>query len=216
MKAGLFGGTFNPIHNGHIAVIKHVKKEFKLEKIYLIPSALPPHKPDKDLAAASQRYDMVVQTIENLSGFHVSDKEVKRDGPSYTIDTISEFKKETDIGTQLFLIMGSDAFFDITTWKNNTRIFEEISVIVMLRPGDEKNIDNMDRFIDEKISKGYKFDHNINAFFHEKKKSVHICNVPKIQISSTMIRNLAKQKKSIKNLVPLNVENLIIKKGLYL
>ncbi len=94
MKFGLFGGTFNPIHNGHIKVICHVKERFGLDEVYLIPSAVPPHKSDIDLAAAKDRLDMVQCSINNIPGLIASDAEIRRKGPSFTIDTIKQFEEK--------------------------------------------------------------------------------------------------------------------------
>src|SRR3989339_2108653 len=148
MKIGLFGGTFNPFHNGHIRIIEHVKDAFRLEKLFLIPSATPPHKPNTDLAPANDRFDMVRQGIQGREGFIVSDKELIRKGPSFSIDTIEDFK--TDLGKEadLFLLMGSDAFFDIPTWRQKDRIFDSVKIIVMLR-GHFENHDAFISFIDE-------------------------------------------------------------------
>ncbi|MBT6338982.1 MAG: nicotinate-nicotinamide nucleotide adenylyltransferase, partial [Desulfobacula sp.] len=84
MKAGLFGGTFNPFHNGHIEIIQYVKDRYGLNKIFLIPSATPPHKPDINLAPANDRFEMVSQSLQDHENFFVSDKELIREGPSFT------------------------------------------------------------------------------------------------------------------------------------
>ena len=214
MKIGLFGGTFNPFHNGHIGIIEHVKKAYGLETIYLIPSATPPHKPNTDLAPANDRFDMVRQGIQGREGFIVSDKELIRKGPSFSIDTIEDFK--TDLGKEadLFLLMGSDAFFDIPTWRQKDRIFDSVKIIVMLR-GHFENHDAFISFIDEHISKGYIFNEQDNRFFHEKKQTIYLCRVPRIDISSTMIRERVKNGKSIEGLVPADVLKIIHEKELY-
>ncbi len=214
MNIGLFGGTFNPFHNGHIGIIEHVKKQFRLEKIFLIPSATPPHKPDTNLASADDRFNMVKTSLEVLDDFFVSDKELVREGPSFTIDTINEFKNEYEDSTCFYLLMGSDAFLDITTWKHKDKIFEIVPIIIMLR-GIWQNYDTIASFIDENISKEYIFNKEDNCFCHKAKKIIKICNVPKIDISSTMIRKLVKNRKPIKGLVPKNVEKIIIRKDLY-
>jgi len=214
MKIGLFGGTFNPFHNGHIGIIEHIKKTYGLEIIYIIPSATPPHKPDTDLAPANDRFEMVRQSIEGRKGFIVSDKELIRKGPSFTIDTIKEFKNELGETADLFLLMGSDAFFDIPTWRQKNRIFESVKIIVMLR-GHFKNHDAFISFIDEHISKGYIFNEQDNRFFHEKKQTICLCRVPRIDISSTMIRERVKYGKSIEGLVPSGVLKIIHEKELY-
>ena len=214
MKAGLFGGTFNPFHNGHIEIIQYVKDRYGLEKIFLIPSATPPHKPDINLAPANDRFEMVKQSLKGHENFFVSDKELIRKGPSFTIDTINEFKKEYGPTTLFYLLMGSDAFLDITTWKHKDQIFEAIQIIIMLR-GHWENYNAIVSFIDENISKGYIFNEQDNTFSHKKKQKIIICKVPKINISSTMIRDRVKNNQSIKDLVPANIEKIIRTKELY-
>lgn len=219
MEAGLFGGTFNPLHNGHIGIIKYVKQAFHLQKIFLFPSATPPHKSITDLAPARDRLEMVKGWAENREGFYASDIELKRKGPSFTIDTINDlkngaFKKPHGSRLHFSLLMGSDAFFDIITWKKQNLIFQAIPIIVMLR-GDQTGIDPIASFIDEYISKGYRLDKGLTQFTHEHLQPVRICNVPKIDISSTMIRARVKKNQSINGLVPANVENIIKKKDLY-
>lgn len=214
MNIGLFGGTFNPFHNGHIGIIQHVKKIYGLEKFFLIPSATPPHKPDTNLASVNDRFKMVKESIKEHEGFIVSDKELVRGGPSFTIDTINEFKKESDDNTCFYLLMGSDAFLDITTWKKKDQIFETVQIIIMLR-GHWDNYNAIVSFIDENISKGYIFNKMDNTFSHKEKQKIMICKVPKIDISSTMIRERVKNNDPIKDLVPENVEKIIRTKDLY-
>jgi len=214
MKAGLFGGTFNPFHNGHIGIIEHVQKKYELKKIFLIPSSTPPHKPYLNLAPAKDRFAMVKESLKDHKGFLLSDKELIRKGPSFTIDTINEFKKEYGQDIQFFLLIGSDAFLDITTWKHKDKIFEAIQIIIMLR-GHWKNYNAIVSFIDENISKGYTFNEQDNTFSHKKKQQIIICKVPKIDISSTMIRTRVKNNEPIKDLVPATVEKIIRTKELY-
>jgi len=214
MEIGLFGGTFNPFHYGHIRIIEHVKNIFGLETIFLIPSATPPHKPDIDLAPAEDRYEMVKQSFQGREGFVVSDKELTRKGPSFTIDTIEDFKKDLGKKAEISLLMGSDAFFDIPTWRQKDKIFDSVDIIVMLR-GPFKNHHDFVSFIDEYISKGYIFNETDHGFFHEKKQKIYLCRVPRIDISSTMIRERVKSGKSIEGLVPAGVLKIIYEKELY-
>ncbi len=214
MNIGLFGGTFNPFHNGHIGIIDHVKEQYGLEKIFFIPSATPPHKSDINLACANDRFNMVKTSLETFDDFFVSDKELTREGPSFTIDTINEFRNEHDSSTRFYLLMGSDAFLDITTWKDKDKIFKIVPIIIMLR-GFWQNYDTIASFIDENISKEYIFNREDNGFRHRTKQKILLCSVPKIDISSTMIRKLVKDRKPIKNLVPADVEKIITAKELY-
>ncbi len=214
MRFGLFGGTFNPFHNGHIGISQHVLEYYGLEKIFFIPSATPPHKSITHLAPAKVRYEMVKQSLTSYENLLVSDKELNRKGPSYTIDTINAFKKEYPKDTEFFLLMGSDAFLDITTWKATDQLFKTIKIIVMLR-GSWKNTDNMASFIDENISKGYIFNSSDNAFSHADNQKIIICQVPRIDISSTMVREQIKKQVSVSGLVPEPVEQMIRTKELY-
>ncbi|OQY53289.1 MAG: nicotinate (nicotinamide) nucleotide adenylyltransferase [Desulfobacteraceae bacterium 4572_89] len=214
MNTGLFGGTFNPLHNGHIGIIKYVKQAYQLQKVFLFPSATPPHKPNSNLAPARDRLEMVTGSVKDLDGVYASDIELKRKGPSFTIDTINAFKKNHGLNLNFFLLMGSDAFFDITTWKSRELIFKAVPIIVMLR-GKMREIKTIASFIDEHVSKGYSLDAGQNKFTHGQMQPIHICNVPKIDISSTMIRTRVKENRSITGLVPINVENIISKKDLY-
>lgn len=214
MKIGLFGGTFNPFHNGHIGITQHVQNIHKLEKIFFIPSATPPHKPGSDLVPARDRYEMVQKSLENHDTLLVSDKELNRHGPSYTIDTINAFKKEHGPLTEFYLLMGSDAFLDINTWKATQALFKAVKIIIMLR-GDWKNTARIASFIDQHISKGYTYYQSNSTFCHDSLKDISICKVPRIDISSTMVREQIKKNISIRNLVPKPVEQMIRTKELY-
>ncbi len=215
MDIGLFGGTFNPFHNGHLGIIRHVKKSFNLEKIFLIPSATPPHKPSTNLAPAKYRFQMVKESLKHQQGLLASDRELLRKGPSYTIDTINEFKNEFGPEANFYLLMGSDAFLDITTWERKNQIFDAVKIIIMLR-GDWADYTPIVSFIDENISKGYSFNKQGSHFSHETKNTIFICKVPKIDISSSMIRVRIRRCSPIKELVPEPVEKIITTKELYI
>lgn len=220
MNVGLFGGTFNPIHQGHIDVITYVKVSFHIDTVHLIPSAIPPHKTAGTLASAKDRFQMVQQAVLNISGLMVSDVELTREGKSFSIDTISHFRNKMDADGKLYFIMGSDAFFDIGSWKNSAEIFRLTDIIVMRRAGDTRKLEDIELFLKSMISSGYSISQALNgqyanAVVHKELKSVHICNVPEIYISSTQIREKIRKQESIKGLVPPSVESTIIKKRLY-
>lgn len=212
MDAGLFGGTFNPLHNGHLGIIQYVKDHCGLDKVFLYPSATPPHKSPSDLAPALDRMKMVEDAVVNRPGFFASDIELQRQGPSFTIDTINAFKKAHP-ATVFHLLMGSDAFLDITTWKQNETIFKTVPLIVMLR-GEHNSLGPIASYIDEQISKGYKLKTD-TCFVHDHLHPIRICHVPRIDISSTQIRTRVKQGQPLTGLVPEHVETLIRTKDLY-
>lgn len=217
MNSGLFGGTFNPLHNGHLDTLRVVRENFGLDRVYLIPCAVPPHKSSSGLASGSDRLEMINRSIENIPGFFSSAMELERGGPSYTIDTVTEFKKRDTDGTIPHLIIGSDAFLDITTWERFSAIFEETPVIVMTRPGSRSDFREISRFIQQEISAGYRFSQKERAFVHDgTKHNIRIAQVPLIDISSTRIRELVRSGKPFGHLVPPPVEQIIVEKGLYL
>ena len=136
MRIGLFGGTFNPIHNGHLWAALEVKSGFNLDQIYLIPAAVPPHKTPGMVANAADRLRMIHLAIADLSGIAVADVELRRPGPSYTIDTVKHFKHTLKKGSRIYLVMGLDAFLEINTWKSYKELLEQIAFIVVARPSE--------------------------------------------------------------------------------
>jgi nicotinate-nucleotide adenylyltransferase len=216
MIEGLFGGTFNPLHRGHLDVIAHVKKSFNLTRVHLIPSAIPPHKSFTDLAPARDRFEMVERSIAGIDGLVASEVEFNRKGPSFTVDTVNHFRKNLPPGTDLRLIVGSDAFFEMDTWQQSREIFSLISIIVMIRPGQEKRSKSVASFLKDVISEDYRPSNGQEHFTHPVLKSVYVCKVPEIDISSTLIRQRVKEHLPMDTLVPDPVEEIIKIKGLYL
>jgi len=216
MKEGLFGGTFNPLHNGHIQVISHVRNAFGIDRIHLIPSAVPPHKSFQNLAPAWDRFEMIHKTVASIPGLCASDLELRRTGPSFTIDTIKQFVDATDSGIELYFILGTDAFFDMDTWKQTCEIFKKINIIIMTRAGEKRRSMTIADFLASQVPYTHRFNKASMTFYQPELKSVCICKTPEIQISSTLIRHRVKNNQSIHSLVPGPVEDIIIKKGLYL
>ena len=221
IRIGLFGGTFNPIHLGHIQVVREVKTGFGLDKILIIPSALPPHKELDGVVNAEDRLEMIRLAFSDDPNFVISDVELKRSGPSYTIDTVRHFKTTSPENAELYLIMGLDAFLEIDTWKSYDDLFLLIPFIVMSRAINKENSAEVEwkslkNYLQSKISKGYTFSPTQSSFIHDKKQPVRLFNVTPVDISSTTIRKRIKEGRSIKGLVPDIVENFIKIKGLYL
>ncbi len=217
-KTGLFGGTFNPIHNGHIKTIQSVRQQFALDRVCFIPSAAPPHKPDTAaLAPARDRLEMVEKSVAKIPGFCVSDIELKRQGPSYTIDTVLQITSTAALGQTFFLIIGSDAFMEIRTWKDYRQLLRLVDLIVMQRALHTVPEQEIDQFVMTELSSRYSlFSESPAVFTHPKNRSIFICNPPQIPISSTQIRQRVRQFKPFDHLVPEACEKIIIEKGLYL
>lgn len=221
MRIGLFGGTFNPIHKGHIQVALKVNRTFSLDKILFIPSALPPHKEPGDVVDVKDRLEMIHQALMPYSGFDISDVEIKRPGPSYTIDTVRYFRRIMDDNTNLYLLLGLDAFLEIDTWKSYADLFILIPFIVIMRTcerqsGAANGKNAIEDYLKSRVSDGYQYSPQRSCFSHENKHPVFILDVAPIDISSTDIRRLVHKGDSIERMVPDVVENFIKRKGLYL
>jgi len=135
MRIGIFGGSFNPIHIGHLLVAQDILEQLKLDKILFIPAFDPPHK--KNLLPFHHRYKMLKLAIENNPCFEISNIEAKRKGKSWTVDTLSELQKEYPFD-QLYLIMGTDQFAILKNWKEPARLFQMAKVCVISRPGQKR------------------------------------------------------------------------------
>jgi nicotinate-nucleotide adenylyltransferase len=213
MSVGLFGGTFNPIHSGHLRAASEVAEEFNLERIFLIPASFPPHKEIYGIAPPEKRLEMTRLAVEGTPVFSVSDVELKRSGISYTIDTVKYFKRVYTGQDTLFLIMGMDAFLEVDTWKSFKELFQLIPVIIMERPSMDhrghviKN--DLREFIRDKISDAYQFNVDKACYSHHALHTIYHIKVSLLDISGTKIRDLIRKGRSIRFLVPENVEDYI-------
>ncbi len=187
MRIGILGGTFNPIHIGHLILAEETREKIGLEKIIFMPAYLPPHKVSSDIAAAQDRLKMVRLATAGNAFFSVSDIEIKRDGRSYTIDTVKELKLLYP-KDELYFIIGSDLLAYLEEWKDLDEIIKLLKFIVATRPG----------YPLEKIPS-------------------HIATIPirAVDISGFEIRKAIKEKKSFRYLVPEKVFDYVKKYKLY-
>lgn len=135
MKLGLLGGSFNPVHNGHLAIAHQTREALGLDQILFIPASHPPHKQSGSLAPAQDRYEMVRLAIASDPSLAISDVEIRRPGKSYSIDTIRLLQQEHGAHTQLFFLIGLDAFLDFPTWREPLTLLELCPFVVLSRPG---------------------------------------------------------------------------------
>lgn len=209
MKVGLFGGTFDPIHMGHLRAAEEVREMFSLDILYFIPVFVPPHKREKKIADYEDRMNMVRLSIKGNRSMKLSDVEKKRGGISYSYDTICYFE---DKFKDIYFILGVDAFNEINTWYRYKDLFFHTNFIVMVRPTVLKN--KGFELFPEEIKEHLKFEGD-RVFRHSSGKRIYFKDVTQLDISSTRIRHLIEQNKSIKYLVPDNVLSYIEKRGLY-
>ncbi len=213
MRLGLFGGTFNPIHLGHLRAGIEVREAFNLDKLLFIPSAHPPHKTADQVANAEDRLEMVRLAIQGEPSLEVSDVELARPGPSYTIETLQYFQDRFGSESDIYFIVGQDAFSEITTWKSYKALFGTAHFIVMTRP--RSNLRSLEDFIHTQISEGYQYDPTSNRYNHPEWCTIFCLNITHLDVSASQIRELIRQGRPIRFLVPGKVEDFILKKGLY-
>lgn len=188
MKIGILGGTFNPIHIGHLILGDEARRILNLDKLIFVPAYLPPHKEEEDLIDAEDRYKMVALAIKENPFFEVSKSEINRRDKSYSIQTIREFKDRFGEKAELFLITGSDVLEEISMWREIDKIFKLSNFIVANRPGYPTK---------------------------EIPPEVRLISIIAINLSSSGIRERIREGKSIRYLVPERVRQYIIKKKLY-
>ncbi len=200
MNIGIFGGTFNPVHKGHLIIAEEILVKKKLDEIIFIPSAKPPHKDNESIVDANLRLEMLKLATNHNNHFKTSDIEISREGYSYTIETM-EFFSEKYPHKNFFFIIGSDSVKNISTWKNANDLIAKFSFIIAERPDfnfTENLIDQtpLPKDLKNRLKKG-------------------IVSTPLIDISSTTIRNRCLNGDSIDGLVPKKVRDFIIDNGLY-
>ncbi len=204
MKIGLFGGTFNPIHYGHLRGAEEVREFFNLDRIIFIPAGNPPLK-SSDIADSLHRFKMTEIAILGNPYFEISDYEVKNEGPSYSIKTIAYFKKLYESHT-LFFIMGVDSFLELRLWHKHWELLKMIDFIVMSRPGFN-NFEESE-FIACKEKDGcYRIKNS--------EKRVFYLEILPCAISSSQLRELIRRGKSIRYLVPDRLMEYIKENQLY-
>ena len=123
-RIGIMGGTFNPIHKGHMAIVRAAKKQFRLNKVIFVPSGTPPHKTSEYIAPKEDRFNMVRLVIAGKKDYQISRAEIDRPGYSYAVDTFNELKKEFNKNAALYYIMGMDSINEILTWKKPMELFK--------------------------------------------------------------------------------------------
>ena len=210
-RVGLFGGTFNPIHLGHLRGAEEIRESFGLEEVIFTPAAIPPHKEAEGMMDPLHRLEMVQRATLKNPWFSVSDIELKRPGKSYSIDTLRYFK-EIHQGS-LFFILGGDAFFEIETWREYETLFSLCHFIVMTRPSSQKRGEAIE--LPEGLAPFFGYDPVIKGWVHVSGNHLYLKEITFLDISSTQVRELIEKGGSVRYLIPTEVEAYIEEKGLY-
>ncbi len=203
MTLGILGGTFDPIHNGHLAAATAAQQALRLDTITLIPSHIPPHRRLPVGATAEQRYSMAALAAAGCPGWTASRIEVDRQGASYTFDTLTELRESAGAGTQFFCILGADAFAEIDSWSRYPAVLDLAHFVVVSRPGI--TLDSLR----ERVPSA--FNHSSSS-----ESRVILVEAHTPDISSTDIRRRVRAGHSLSGLVPDAVAEYISTQRLYL
>ena len=223
MRIGIMGGTFDPIHLGHLRAAEEIYWAFDLDKIIFIPSSQPPHKDENRVAPSLHRYEMVSLATIFTPYFSVSSVEIDRPGRSYSVETVQELLKVYGKDTILYFIVGVDAFLEISTWKNAKELLATVQFIVTARPG--WRLDDVERSLSpEQLEKlgNPRFRYLKIAEIESEREIktpqkglVLLVEVISLDISSTEIRQLVEEGRSVRFLVPDTVAAYVDKNQLY-
>ncbi|XEC97610.1 nicotinate-nucleotide adenylyltransferase [Paenibacillus tarimensis] len=193
MQVGLMGGTFDPIHFGHLLAAESAREDFGLDEVWFIPSYTPPLKENEPAASPEERLEMVFRALDFQPYFRAVDIELERGGTSYTIDTVTALK-ELYPGREFSFIIGADRVNDLREWHRIEELAESVTFIALERPGVTMNESDVPDYLRGKIRR---------------------CEMPQIGISSTDIRNRRAQGRSIRFLLPDKVYQFIQRNGIY-
>lgn len=193
------GGTFDPIHYGHLVAAEVSREEFCLDKVIFMPSGRPPHKQQRIITDAEQRYLMAVLAVSSNPTFEVSRLEVDKDELTYTFDTVAELQRIYGENTKIYFITGADAVLELLTWYRIKELLGICSFIAVTRPGFDK----------------YDLEQKIGEITSKYNSEIICIEVPLLAISSTDIRERCRNGKTIKYLLPEAVEKYIGEKGFY-
>jgi nicotinate-nucleotide adenylyltransferase len=202
LRLGVMGGTFDPIHIGHLVTAEEARFQFGLDKVVFIPSAHPPHKTGEMQSPARERLRMVELAVEGNPALAVSDLEILRPGLSYTIDTLDELHRIHGAETVIYFITGADAILEILTWKDPEELLMQGRFIAATRPGYP--LHKLAEVLPE-----------FNSAGEEAMKRVYAMEIPALAISSTDIRQRVAQGRPFRYLVTGAVWKYIMERGLY-
>jgi nicotinate-nucleotide adenylyltransferase len=200
MRLGVFGGSFDPVHYGHLLLAETCREQAKLDQVWFTPAAVPPHKQSREMTAAKIRVEMLQLAVGGTEYFRVSTLEIDRGGVSYTVDTLTEMKHQL-VDAELFLLMGADSLNDFPTWRDPQSVCELAVPLVVRRAGSPPP----DLNVLAKIVDAQRLEQIRN----------HQVEMPVIDLSSTDIRNRIREGRSIRFRTPRAVEKYIQTHNIY-
>lgn len=198
MRAGVFGGTFDPIHLGHLAAARSIQTTLKLDKVIFVPAGQPWMKAGMPVSPVKDRVEMVRLAVARRKAFELSTIEADRAGPSYAVDTMATLRRQLGSGSDLFFLLGSDALMDIAKWREPQRLMQLCQLVAFARPGFRLPVMS-----------------DLEGAVPGVSQRVVFVEVPQRDIRATDIRQRVAEGRSIQRLVPRAVERYILEHGIY-
>jgi len=193
---GIMGGTFDPVHYGHLVAAEQARARFGLERVIFVPNHAPPHKRDYQVTPAERRHEMVVLATASHPCFEVSRIEIDRPGPSYSVDTLHAFREKLGGSAELYFITGADAVLEVATWHEPEQLFQLCELVAVTRPGH--HLDEATKMLTRRLL-----------------ERIHVLPIPGVDISSTELRRRARSGESLRYLTPPAVVSYLQTHGLY-
>lgn len=212
MRLGILGGTFDPVHFGHLRLALEVAENLDLDCLSLVPASVPPHKGEGAVASFADRYEMIRMALGDTPVLDVLDLEGRREGPSYTVWTLREIRQSHACDLDLYFVVGTDAFWEIRTWKDYRTLFDYAHFVLVERPGGTaRDVERLLESLDLGFIKAGPREYRMGAAGN----TLIRMETTALDISSTRIREAAAQGRSIRFLLPDSVEAYIMERGLY-
>ncbi len=218
MRTGIQGGTFDPIHFGHLSSAEDVSFQLELDRVIFVPSGTPPHKSSPLMASSVDRLDMVEMAIEGHPLFRSDSVELDREGLSFTVDTLRILANTSCKGDEIFFIIGEDAFLNLHTWKDPLEVLEKVNFAVTIRQmssAKEIMLELKKRFEDLSVRFDFNFLFDNRCRILNSNMFIEFIPIRRLDISSSDIRENIQNSRSIRYLLPRTVERFIIDKKLY-
>ncbi|NLI80555.1 MAG: nicotinate (nicotinamide) nucleotide adenylyltransferase [Deltaproteobacteria bacterium] len=212
-RIGVLGGTFDPVHIGHLRIGEEVAELLGLDIVLFIPSAAPPHKDGQEVAPFAHRWEMLRMALNGNPRFQLSDIERRMPGKSYSVLTLRKLREEFKGNGRCFFLVGLDAFLELHTWWRFQELFRLASLVVLPRPGFDPAF--IEGFLTREVSREYTRQGEGTVFVHPSLLPVRCLSCTELGVSSTQIRRLVRQGRSIRYLVVPEVMRYIHANGLY-
>ncbi len=216
-RVGVFGGSFNPIHLGHLLLADEILELLGLDQILFVPASEPPHKPAGGLAPARDRYAMTELAVRGNPRFAISELELRRPGPSYTVDTLEALRGEAGPAAEFYLLIGSETFLDLLSWKDPQRLARVARLVVVPRAGSSFDPDGVQalKVLREIGQERWIRVHPSRPFVESSGKGVLLVAATSLSISSSELRRRAREGRSLAYRVPDAVRQYILEHRLY-